>query len=142
MSEVLFFDTHTSIHLGDTLWTSFVHGLAMAGSSCLVQNLLNFFVILHLEVLGPIVELMEPNGPPDVVQGGDQGQMRSGLLVELLHQLSPGSASFAFSSGLFVDKEGCVNQERHDRPKDGQAGPSRVVSQQLHEGEEVRPYVR
>ena len=60
--------------------------------------------------------LVEPLGPPDVVQGGDKGQVAPCLLVELLHQLSPVRAGFAFSSGPLVDKEGGVNQERHDRP--------------------------
>ena len=103
-------------YLGDGLRSSFVVGFTLTAPPCLVEKFFNFFVIPHLEVFCPIVELTEPVSPPDVVQGGDKGQVGSGLLVELLHQLSPVGAGLALSSGPLVHKEGGVNQERHDRP--------------------------
>ena len=103
-------------YLGDRLWSGFVVGFPLTAPPCLCKKLFHFFVIPHLEVFRPIVELMEPLCPPDVVHGGDEGQVRAGLLVEVLHQLSPGGARLALSSGPLEHKEGGLNEERHDRP--------------------------
>ena len=103
-------------YLGDRLWSGFVVGFTLTAPPCLVEDLLHFFVILHLEVFCPIVELMESPCPPDVLHGGDKGQVGAGLLVVCLHQVSPGGARFALSSGPLVGKEDGLNEERHDRP--------------------------
>ena len=99
-------------------------------------------MILHLEFFRPVVQVMEPFCPPDVVHGGDEGKVNHHFPVELTKQFLPGATSFAIPGSFFVHEECGANKERHHRPHQGQAGPPRVVRGQLQEGEEVCSDIR
>ena len=68
--------------------------------------------------------------------------MNPRLVVQLPHLLGKGSEGLTLSGGSFeqVDRE--PDEEGHEGPGQGKAGPPRVVREQLEEGEDVRPDIK
>ena len=132
-------DSHVSIvilHLGDTLRTSFIHGLAMAVPSRLGQNCLNFFAILHLEVFGAPLQLMESSCHPEVVERGDARKVDYYFLVKV----PPSSFGLVYPNGL-DEEENRMNREGREHPCQGDMSPVGVVGEQSEEVDQVGHHV-
>ena len=120
------------LYLGDTLRTSFVHGLAMAGSSCLGQNLLNFFVILRLQVFGAPLQLVESSRHPEVVKGGDPRKVDYDFLIKVL------ASSFGVVYPNDLDEEeSSMDGKGGEHPCQGDVSPVGVVGVQSEEVDQV-----
>ena len=68
---ILSFVTHLSHGLG----AAFKVGFSLAGFSGGCEDLLNFCVVAHIELVAAVVEVEESLGAPKVVQGRDQRQV-------------------------------------------------------------------
>ena len=109
-------------YLGDTLWTSFVHGLAMAGSSRLGKNLLNFFVILCLQVVGAPIQQVESPCQPEVVKGGDARNVNYDFLIKV----PASSFGLVYPHGL-DEEESSMDGKGCEHPCQGDVSPVGVV---------------
>ena len=141
-------DSHVSIvilHLGDTLRTSFIHGLSMAVPSRLGQNCLNFFAILHLEVFGAPIQLMESSCHPEVVEGGDARKVDYYFLIKAPCKLCPGvigcACAIPLSMDLLDEEESRMNREGCEHPCQGNVSPVGVVGEQSEEVDQVGHHV-
>ena len=63
-------------------------GFPLTTPPCLSQKLFHLFVVPHLELLGAKLEFVQPLCPPEVVHGGDTGQVGPRLFVEQLERVA------------------------------------------------------
>ena len=105
----------------------------MAAPSRLRQNLFDPSMILHIELLGAVLEPMEYLHPPKVVEGGSKGKMDSCLSVEVTSEIPKSGKRLSLSFGPLHSKHPSMDEERGEHPCQDDRSPARMVGKQGEE---------
>ena len=84
------------------------------------------------------LEFVEFSSSHKVGKGGDEGQVNSRLVEELLEELPTRDRGFTSSSRLFDQIEGGVDAEGSEHPGQGKTSPSWIVGRQAEVGCQIR----
>ena len=93
-----------------------------------IKDCLDFFVISCVKLRSFELEFVEFSSSHKVGKGGDEGQVNSRLVEELLEELPTRDRGFTSSSRLFDQIEGVVDAEGSEHPGQGKTSPSWIVN--------------
>ena len=104
------------LNLSSGLWSCLEINFSLTEASGGIKDCLYFFVISCVEHRSLELEFVEFSSSHKVGRGGDEGQVNSRLVKELLEELPTRDRGFTSSSRLFDQIEGCVDAEGSERP--------------------------